>query len=98
MLILEDGNEVPLLAGHLQQLEPEQGWGSWLGDSYWEKLPRTTAETTPASRPSGALSPASDLYQAQCPALSSVRTQLCVVPKHMTCDSSRQMLSCHCSS
>jgi len=37
MLILEDGNEVPLPARHLQQLEPEQDWRSWLGDSCWEK-------------------------------------------------------------
>lgn len=65
VLVLEDGNEVPLPAGHLQQLEPEQGWGSRLGDSCWEKWPRATAETTPAPRPSRALSPACDLNQAQ---------------------------------
>lgn len=65
MLILEDGNEVSLPAGHLQQLEPEEGWGSWLGDSCWEKWPRATAETMPTPGPSGALSPACDLHQAQ---------------------------------
>lgn len=37
VLILEDGNEVPLPARHFQQLESEQGWRSWLGDSHWEK-------------------------------------------------------------
>lgn len=65
MLILEDGDEVPFPAGHLQQLEAEQGWGLWLGDSCLEKWPRATAETMPASGPSRVLSPACDLNQAQ---------------------------------